>query len=61
MESLSLLAFGMGPMELGLVALVGLLLFGNRLPGMLRNLGRGYHEFRNGVQGIEHKVEEAGQ
>jgi len=30
-----------------------LLLFGNRLPSVMRSLGRGVIEFKKGVQGIE--------
>ena len=45
--------FGVGPVELGILALILLLLFGNRLPGLMRSLGRGVIEFKRGVQGIE--------
>ncbi len=51
MQSLPLLAiFGLGPWELAIVALVMLLLFGNRLPSVMRNLGRGAKEFREGLK-----------
>lgn len=50
---LSLFAFGLGPMELVVIALVVLLLFGSRLPGVMRSLGQGVVEFKKGVQGIE--------
>ena len=59
MEGLYLVAFTPGPMELVLVALAGLLLFGNRLPSILRNLGRSVHEFRSGIGTVEHEIEEA--
>lgn len=45
--------FGVGPTELIVVSLVILLLFGNRLPSVMRSLGRGVIEFKRGVQGIE--------
>lgn len=52
--------FGMpGPLEMFIVALIVLLLFGNRLPGVMRSLGRGIVEFKKGVQGIEEEVDEA--
>ena len=38
------------------VALVALLLFGNRLPGMMRSLGRSVVEFKKGVAGVEEEV-----
>jgi sec-independent protein translocase protein TatA len=55
----ALFAFGFGPWELVVVALVVLLLFGNRLPGLMRSLGQGVVEFKKGVQGIE-EDDEAG-
>ena len=48
-----LLAFGVGPMEFLIVGLIVLLLFGNRLPSVMRSLGQGMLEFKKGVQGIE--------
>ena len=48
-----LLAFGFGPMELAIVAGIVLLLFGGRLPGAMRNLGRSVVEFKKGVKDIE--------
>jgi sec-independent protein translocase protein TatA len=48
------LAFGMpGPFELMIVAGIVLLLFGSRLPGAMRNLGRSVVEFKKGVKDIE--------
>jgi sec-independent protein translocase protein TatA len=42
-----------GPMEILIVGAVVLLLFGNRLPGVMRSVGRSVVEFKKGVQGIE--------
>ena len=39
--------------ELVIVGLVILVLFGNRLPKVMRSLGQGIVEFKRGVQGIE--------
>jgi sec-independent protein translocase protein TatA len=44
---------GLGPMEFVIVGVVILLLFGNRLPSLMRNLGRGVVEFKKGTQDIE--------
>jgi sec-independent protein translocase protein TatA len=53
-------AFGMpGPMELIIVMAIMLLLFGHRLPSVMRSLGRGVVEFKKGVQGVEDEFEEA--
>ena len=52
--------FGMpGPLEMIIIAAVILLLFGNRLPSVMRSLGRGVVEFKKGIQGIEEEVEKA--
>lgn len=53
--------FGMpGPFEMIIIAAIILLLFGNRLPSVMRSLGRGVVEFKKGIQGIEEEVEKAG-
>jgi sec-independent protein translocase protein TatA len=39
------------PMEWGVVALLALLFFGNRLPSVMRNLGEGVTEFKKGMKG----------
>jgi sec-independent protein translocase protein TatA len=44
---------GLGTVELLIVAGVILLLFGSRLPKVMRSLGEGIVEFKRGVQGIE--------
>jgi sec-independent protein translocase protein TatA len=41
------------PMQMLVVGLIVLLLFGNRLPGVMRSLGRGVTEFKKGIEGIE--------
>jgi len=47
-----LLAFGFpGVPELLVVGLVVLLLFGSRLPSVMRSLGVGITEFRKGIRG----------
>ena len=38
-----------GPMELMIVAGVVLLLFGNRLPSVMRSMGRSIVEFKKGI------------
>ena len=42
-----------GTTELVIIAIIVLVLFGNRLPTMMRSLGQGVVEFKKGVQGIE--------
>jgi len=45
----SLLAFGLGPMEFLIVGIVVLLLFGSRLPGVMRSLGQSITQFKVGM------------
>jgi sec-independent protein translocase protein TatA len=42
--------FGAGPLELVVVLVVLLVLFGSRLPGVMRSLGQGITEFKKGVR-----------
>ena len=55
-----MLAFGLpGGSEWIILLVLGLLIFGRRLPEVGRSLGRGIVEFKRGVKGIEDEVEEA--
>jgi sec-independent protein translocase protein TatA len=47
-----------GP-ELIIVGFVALLIFGNRLPGVMRSLGKSVTEFKKGVSGIEEDLDTA--
>lgn len=42
-----------GPWQVIIVAMVVLLLFGNRLPSVMRSLGEGITEFKKGIKGGE--------
>lgn len=55
----TLLAFMIGPMEIGMIAMIGLLVFGNRLPEVGKSLGRGIVEFKKGVKGITDDIDES--
>ncbi len=48
-----------GPMELVIIGALMLLLFGNRLPNVMRSLGRSVVEFKKGVNGIEDDINDA--
>ena len=47
---------GIGPYEMMLVGLLALLFFGNRLPEVMRSLGKGINEFKKGVSGVEDEI-----
>jgi sec-independent protein translocase protein TatA len=49
-----------GPMHWLIILAIVFLLFGNRLPSVMRSLGQGVVEFKKGLQGIEDDVKNAG-
>ena len=54
------IAIGMpGGAEWIIIAAIGLLLFGKRLPEVGRSLGKGIVEFKKGLKGVEDEVETA--
>jgi sec-independent protein translocase protein TatA len=44
--------FGFGHWELIIILLVIFILFGHRLPSVMRSLGRGVVEFKQGMAGV---------
>ena len=51
--------FGMpGGIEWIVILIVALLIFGKRLPEVMKSMGKGIVEFKKGVKGIEDDVEE---
>lgn len=59
MNALFALFWNIGPPELLIIGIIVLLLFGNRLPSVMRSLGRGIVEFKKGVQGVEDEIDQA--
>ncbi len=45
--------------DLLIIAFIGLLIFGKRLPEVGRSLGKGIVEFKKGLRGIEDELDEA--
>ena len=48
-----------GPMQWGILLVVGLLIFGKRLPEIGRSLGKSVVEFKRGLKGIEDEIDKA--
>lgn len=42
----------LSPMTLAVVGIVAILLFGNRLPQVMKSLGQGMFEFKKGIDAI---------
>ena len=54
------LAFGIpGGYEVLIIGFVALLIFGNRLPSVMKSLGKSLTEFKKGVAGIEDDIDSA--
>jgi sec-independent protein translocase protein TatA len=47
---------GLGPQEMLLLLLLGVLLFGRKLPELGRSLGKTVVEFKKGMHGLEEEV-----
>lgn len=45
--------FGLGPMEIAVIVVLAVLLFGKKLPDMGRYVGKSITEFRKGMKGLE--------
>jgi len=53
--------FGLGGQEILLLLVLGVLLFGRKLPEIGRSLGKTMVEFKKGMKGIEDEVSESAQ
>lgn len=56
--SLSLFGFMLGTQEILMLLVLGVLLFGRKLPDIGRSFGKTIVEFKKGVKGIEDEVNE---
>ena len=49
--------FGLGPMEIVVIVVIGVLLFGRRLPEIGRSMGKTIIEFKKGMGGLEDELD----
>ena len=56
---LAFMPFNIGFPELMVILVLGVLLFGKRLPEVGRSLGKGIVEFKKGIRGVEDEIDEA--
>lgn len=49
----------LGMPEMMIVAFVSLLIFGNRLPSVMRSLGKSVTEFKKGINEVEEDIDKA--
>ena len=54
------MGFGLSPLELIVVGVVAVLLFGNKLPSVARSLGKSVTDFKKGMSGLEDEFRGAG-
>ena len=47
-----------GPLEIGIILLIALLIFGKRLPEVGKSMGRSIVEFKKGLSGVEDDIEQ---
>jgi sec-independent protein translocase protein TatA len=59
MQTLFAFGFSPGPMELLIIGVIAVLLFGKRLPEVGRSLGKGIVEFKKGINGVEDEIGKA--
>jgi|GEM_PF-2721244 sec-independent protein translocase protein TatA len=48
-----------GPFEIAIIAGIFLLLFGKRIPGVMRSLGSSVVEFKKGISGVSDDAEKS--
>ena len=58
-HTLALIPSVPGWAEIGILLVIGLLIFGKRLPEVGRNLGRSIIEFKKGIKGVQDEIEDA--
>ena len=47
---------GLSPMEVLIIGVVAILLFGQKLPEVMKTVGKGYRDFRSGLSELQSQV-----
>jgi len=55
----TLMFFTLGPWEVIVLAVIALLVFGSRLPEVMRSMGRGITEFKKGLREVDESIRDA--
>ena len=58
-STFELIAWMPGPVELIVIGVIGLLIFGKRLPEVGKSLGKSIVEFKKGLRGIEDDMDKS--
>ncbi len=59
LASFDMLAWVPGPLELTIIAIAALLLFGRRLPEVAKSMGRSIVEFKKGLKDVKDDIDTA--
>jgi len=51
--------YGIGPQEMLIIGFISLLIFGNRLPSVMRSLGKSVVEFKKGMSDMSDEADPA--
>ena len=59
MSAIPMIAWMPGPSEMLFIAVIGLIVFGKRLPEVGKSLGKSIVEFKKGLAGVEDEINHA--
>jgi sec-independent protein translocase protein TatA len=52
--------FGLGPMEIAVLGVIAVVLFGKKLPDVAKSLGKSVVSFKQGMHGLEDGINDMG-
>jgi sec-independent protein translocase protein TatA len=60
-SEVTMFGLGIGAPEMILVGMLALLFFGNRVPEVMRSIGRGISEFKKGLTNVQDEIRRVGE